>query len=59
MNKEFWILIEKQWRQVVSADLIANACKDVTNDVKSIEKIQQVKNIWECLDDEEDDDDDF
>lgn len=56
MDKKFWILIEKQWRQNVSTDLIATYCKNVEKDVLAIGNIKPVKNIWEIFDDEEDED---
>lgn len=59
MNKDFWIQMEKQWRQVISKEAIIMSCIKIEKDMDAIYKKQPVKNIWECLDDEEDDDDDF
>lgn len=57
MNKDFWIIIEKQWRQTVSVDVLAESCKSVENDIYTLGKKQPVKSIWECLDDDEEDED--
>ena len=57
MNKDFWIIVEKQWRQTVSVDILAESCRSVENDIFVLGKNRPVKNIWECLDDDEEDED--
>ena len=54
MDKKFWISIEKQWRKVVSSDLLATAIQSVEKDVLLIGKNNPIGNIWECLDDDDD-----
>ena len=56
MNRQFWLLIEKQWRQVVSADLLVASCQTIEEDVFLIGKNKAVKNIWEDFCDDEEDD---
>ena len=54
-NKQFWLLIENQWRQVVPMDLIVASRQAVEHDMELIGHNKVVKNLWDDFDDEEDD----